>query len=642
MKHSNFKKRFFISVILTIPIFFMSSMTEMLTGAKVEFPGSNWVLLSLATVIFFYGGWPFLSGTIEELKEKNPAMMTLIALAIIVAYVYSVAILFSSNGMNYFWELATLIDIMLLGHWIEMRAVMNASNALKKMAELLPGNAHLVLQTGKIKDISLQEVTTGQTVLVKEGEKVPTDGEIISGETDVNEALLTGESKAVNKTVGNQVIAGSLNGNNAIKIKVTATGEDSYLSQVIKLVSDAQKEKSKTETISDKAAKLLFYLALLVGIITFIVWFSLSNDWAEAVNRAVTVLIIACPHALGLAIPLVVAKSTSLSAHNGLLVRKRRALESARLVDTIAFDKTGTLTEGEFKITDMVAIHGTEQDLLQIVASLEAQMSHPIATSIVKAAKEEDISFMTAKNVKAISGVGLTGKVEGKTYQVVNSKYMAENLKDIDISKATALAKEGKTISFLLQDHSWVGFIAIMDEVRTTAKDTVQGLHELGKKAMMLTGDSQNVAKTVGQILNIDYIESELLPQNKASVIKDYQKHGKKMMMVGDGVNDSPALATADLGVAIGAGTDVAIETADVILSKSNPKDILYFIRLSKITYRKMIQNLWWAAGYNIIAIPLAAGVLAPIGIVLSPAVGAILMSLSTVIVAINAQIMKV
>ncbi|WP_240422342.1 copper-translocating P-type ATPase [Listeria costaricensis] len=640
--HGDFKKRFFLSLILTLPIFFLSSMTTMLTGIEISFPGADWLLFLLSTIIFFYGGWPFLTGMMTEVKAKNPAMMTLISLAIVVAYLYSTAILFFSSGMNYFWELATLIDIMLLGHWIEMRAVMKAGDALQKMAELLPGDAHLVTEQDEIKDVPLQEIQKGQIVLVKEGEKMPADGRIVRGSTHVNEAMLTGESKAVAKEVGSDVIAGSINGNQAVRVEVTATGEDSYLSQVIKLVSDAQKEKSRTETLSDKAAKLLFYVALAAGIITFIVWFWLSADWSEAINRAVTVLIIACPHALGLAIPLVVARSTSLSAKNGLLIRRRMALEDARLIDTVAFDKTGTLTEGEFKLTDIVVETGTEDELLQIFAALENQMSHPIAISIVQEAKSRALTFQNADQVTAISGVGLEGKVGGATYKIVNTRYLRQHWPNLDLAKADQFAGEGKTVSFLLKENQLIGYVAIADEVRETAKETINGLHKLHKKAMMLTGDSRQVADKVGAILGIDYVEAELLPQDKAKTIQKYQHQKETVMMVGDGVNDSPALATAKVGVAIGAGTDVAMETADVILSKSNPKDVLYLIRLSKETYRKMIQNLWWAAGYNILAIPLAAGVLAPIGLILSPALGAVLMSLSTIIVAINAQLMKV
>ncbi|WP_239256762.1 copper-translocating P-type ATPase [Listeria ilorinensis] len=640
--HGDFKKRFFISLILTVPIFFLSSMTTMLTGIEIDFPGADWLLFILSTVIFFYGGWPFLAGMMTEVKTKNPAMMTLISLAIVVAYLYSTAILFFSTGMNYFWELATLIDIMLLGHWIEMRAVMKAGDALQKMAELLPGDAHLITEQDEIEDVPLQEIKKGQIVLVKEGEKIPADGRIVRGSTHINEAMLTGESKAVAKEVGSEVIAGSINGNQVVRVEVTATGEDSYLSQVIKLVSDAQKEKSRTETLSDKAAKLLFYVALAAGVLTFAIWFWLSSDWSEAVNRAVTVLIIACPHALGLAIPLVVAKSTSLSAQNGLLIRRRMALEDARLIDTVAFDKTGTLTEGEFKLTDIVAETGTEDELIQIFAALENQMSHPIATSIVQEAKSRALPFQNADQVTAISGVGLEGKVSGDMYKIVNTRYLRQHMSNLDLTKAEQFAGEGKTVSFLLRNDQMIGYVAIADEVRETAKQTISGLHKLHKKAMMLTGDSRKVADKVGAILGIDYVEAELLPQDKAQTIQKYQRQNETVMMVGDGVNDSPALATAKVGVAIGAGTDVAMETADVILSKSNPKDVLYLIRLSKETYRKMIQNLWWAAGYNILAIPLAAGVLAPMGLILSPAVGAVLMSLSTVIVAINAQLMKV
>lgn len=466
-----------------------------------------------------------------------------------------------------------------------MNAIMKAGNALSKMAELLPKEAHLIEENGTVRDVALQGVGLRQRLLVKEGEKIPADGKIVKGATHINEAMLTGESKAVEKQSGDEVIAGSINGNSVIEIEVSRTGEDSYLSQIIKLVSDAEKQKSRTENLSDSAAKLLFYIALAAGIITFIVWFILSSNWAEAVNRAVTVLIIACPHALGLAIPLVVAKSTSLSAKNGLLVRKRNALEEARLVNTIAFDKTGTLTEGEFRVTNLEAEN--ELDFLRVFASLEAQMSHPIATSIVALAEKRGIALQAAENVTALPGVGLKGDVDGKLYKVVNTRYLEGHLSEVEQIRARELSAAGKTVSFLLSGEKVLGFVAVADEIRKSAKETVSGLHAMAKKAMMLTGDTKGVAEKIGTLLGIDYVEAELLPEDKARVVKEFEERKEKIMMVGDGVNDSPALAASSVGVAIGAGTDVALETADVILSKNNPKDVLYLIRLSRATYKK-------------------------------------------------------
>lgn len=546
--------------------------------------------------------------------------------------------------MDSFWELATLIVIMLLGHWIEMRAVGNAGNALRKMAELLPGSAHLVGEDGETKDVPLQQVAVGQSVMVKAGEKVPVDGKVLSGETTVNEAMVTGEAKGVEKKAGARVIGGSINGNGTITVRVTGTGESGYLAQVMKLVGEAQQEKSRAESISDKVAKALFYVALFAGILAFVVWLIVDDSLNIALERMVTVFIIACPHALGLAIPLVVARSTSLGATRGLLIRNRNALEKARKVTVVTMDKTGTLTEGDFRVTAVEALAEgwKEMRVLRAMAALEAGSNHPLATGIIAEAKTRGVPIPRVENVTVIEGTGLSGTVDGVPVKIVTATYLDKQGLSYDKGLFNRLAGEGNSVSFLVVNDSVAGLVAQGDQVKPEAEQTIVELRKENIRPVMLTGDNAASASAIASRLGITDVHASLLPENKDGVVAAYQQRGEVVMMVGDGVNDAPALARADVGVAIGAGTDVAIDSADVVLVRSNPYDIILFFALAKNTTRKMIQNLWWGAGYNILAIPLAAGVLAPVGIILSPALGAVLMSLSTVIVAINAMMLKV
>lgn len=651
MSHmGNLKQKFWISLIITIPIILLSTFMGERLPLQFSFPGSDWVVLVLSSVLFFYGGTPFLKGAKMELKEKNPAMMTLISMGITVAYIYSVYAFISNHffhaaghRMDFFWELATLIVIMLLGHWIEMRAVGNAGNALKKMAELLPGSAHLVDEHGNITDVDLKQIQIGQLLIVNAGEKIPTDGKIVEGNTTVNESMVTGEAKAVKKAVGDQVIGGAVNGNGTIKIEVTGTGESGFLAQVMKLVSEAQQEKSRSETLSDKVARALFYVAVTAGIIAFVVWFLITKNVDIALERLVTVLIIACPHALGLAIPLVVARSTSLGASNGLLIRNRVALEKSKKIAVVTMDKTGTLTEGDFRVSVVESLSNkwSNDEVLLLMASLESHSNHPLAVGILEEAEKREIRFPAPENVTVISGTGLSGTVEDKQLLIVKPAYLDQKKLPYDKNRYQELALRGNSVSYLIVDNEVAGIVAQGDEIKEEAKNTVDGLKRMQITPVMLTGDNEGYAKNVAAQVNITEVHAELLPQDKERLIQSWQNNGKPVMMVGDGVNDAPALARAEIGVAIGAGTDVAIDSADVVLVKSNPSDILHFFSLAKNTTRKMVQNLWWGAGYNIIAIPLAAGVLAPVGIVLSPAVGAVLMSISTIVVALNSMTLK-
>lgn len=651
MHMGNLRRKFWVSLVITIPILLLSPMMGMHTSFQITFPGSEWVVLALATFLFFYGGRPFLSGAAMELRMKSPAMMTLIAMGIAVSYVYSLYAFIANNlvhasghKMDFFWELATLIVIMLLGHWIEMRAVGNAGNALQKMAELLPGSVHLVGADGETKDVPLQQVEVGQQVMVKPGEKVPADGTVVSGETTVNEAMVTGEAKDVEKKAGTRVIGGSLNGNGTIVVKITGTGESGYLAQVMKLVGEAQQEKSRAESVSDKVAKALFYVALSAGIIAFVVWLIADGSLNIALERMVTVFIIACPHALGLAIPLVVARSTSLGAARGLLIRNRNALEKARRITVVTMDKTGTLTEGNFRVSAVQALTEgwNEARVLRVMAALETGSNHPLAASIIAEAKERGIPVPRVENVTLISGTGLIGVVDGVTVEIVTAAFLDRRKIPYDTELFAHLAGEGNSVSFLVVEDTVVGLVAQGDRIKPEAEAAVAELQKEHVRPVMLTGDNEAAASAIAARLGITDVHASLLPENKDQVVIAYQQQGEKVMMVGDGVNDAPALARADIGVAIGAGTDVAIDSADVVLVRSNPYDIVTFLALAKSTTRKMVQNLWWGAGYNILAIPLAAGVLAPVGIILSPAVGAVLMSLSTVIVAINAMMLRV
>ncbi|RFA34511.1 heavy metal translocating P-type ATPase [Virgibacillus dokdonensis] len=639
---NDFKKRFFISLILTIPILALSPMIQEFIGVDWRFPFDQYILFALSTFVFFYGGWPFITGAIRELKDRNPGMMTLIGLAILVAYGYSSLTVFGWEGKDFFWELATLIDIMLLGHWIEMRSVMGASNALEQLVKLMPNEAHKLDEQGNVQDVPLSELKSKDYVLVKPGEKVPVDGIIRDGKSAVDESLLTGESVPVEKGTNDEVIGGSVNKEGSLTIQVEKTGEESFLSQVVTMVKEAQESKSKTQDLTNRAAKWLFYIALLSGFVTLIIWLLLGYSFDVAMERMVTVMVITCPHALGLAAPLVVAVSTSISAKKGLLIRNRANFEGARNLNAIVFDKTGTLTKGEFGVTDIVPVEGQrEVDVLAYAASVEQNSEHPIATGIVQSAKEKEIRVDKVTDFESITGKGIQGKVNGKIVHVVSPKYVHNKQLEYDKELFNEMSEQGKTVVFVLVDEQLIGMIALADMVRETAKEAISTLKEQDIHSIMLTGDNKKVANWVADQLGIDEVYAEVLPDDKASQVKEIQQQGWKVAMTGDGVNDAPALATADLGIAIGAGTDVAMETADVVLVKSNPKDVVSLMDLSRKTYRKMLQNLWWATGYNIFAIPLAAGVLAPIGIVLSPAVGAVLMSLSTVIVAINAKLLK-
>ena len=648
--HGNFKVKFFVSLIFAIPIILLSPMMGVNLPFQFTFPGSEWVVLILSTILFFYGGKPFLSGGKDEIAAKKPGMMTLVALGISVAYIYSLYAFYMNNfssatghTMDFFWELATLILIMLLGHWIEMNAVGNAGDALKKMAELLPNSAIKVMDNGQREEVKISDIMTDDIVEVKAGESIPTDGIIVQGQTSIDESLVTGESKKVQKNQNDNVIGGSINGSGTIQVKVTAVGEDGYLSQVMGLVNQAQNDKSSAELLSDKVAGYLFYFAVSVGVISFIVWMLIQNDVDFALERLVTVLVIACPHALGLAIPLVTARSTSIGAHNGLIIKNRESVEIAQHIDYVMMDKTGTLTEGNFSVNHYESFKNdlSNDTVLSLFASLESQSNHPLAISIVDFAKSKNVSFTNPQDVNNIPGVGLEGLIDNKTYKITNVSYLDKHKLNYDDDLFTKLAQQGNSISYLIEDQQVIGMIAQGDQIKESSKQMVADLLSRHITPVMLTGDNNEVAHAVAKELGISDVHAQLMPEDKESIIKDYQSDGNKVMMVGDGINDAPSLIRADIGIAIGAGTDVAVDSGDIILVKSNPSDIIHFLTLSNNTMRKMVQNLWWGAGYNIVAVPLAAGALAFIGLILSPAVGAILMSLSTVIVAINAFTLK-
>ena len=648
--HGNFKVKFFVSLIFAIPIILLSPLMGINLPFQFTFPGSEWVVLILSTILFFYGGKPFLSGGKDEIATKKPGMMTLVALGISVAYIYSLYAFYMNNfssatghTMDFFWELATLILIMLLGHWIEMNAVGNAGDALKKMAELLPNSAIKVMDNGQREEVKISDIMTDDIVEVKAGESIPTDGIIVQGQTSIDESLVTGESKKVQKNQNDNVIGGSINGSGTIQVKVTAVGEDGYLSQVMGLVNQAQNDKSSAELLSDKVAGYLFYFAVIVGVISFIVWMLIQNDVDFALERLVTVLVIACPHALGLAIPLVTARSTSIGAHNGLIIKNRESVEIAQHIDYVMMDKTGTLTEGNFSVNHYESFKNdlSNDTILSLFASLESQSNHPLAISIVDFAKSKNVSFTNPQDVNNIPGVGLEGLIDNKTYKITNVSYLDKHKLNYDDDLFTKLAQQGNSISYLIEDQQVIGMIAQGDQIKESSKQMVADLLSRNITPVMLTGDNNEVAHAVAKELGISDVHAQLMPEDKESIIKDYQSDGNKVMMVGDGINDAPSLIRADIGIAIGAGTDVAVDSGDIILVKSNPSDIIHFLTLSNNTMRKMVQNLWWGAGYNIVAVPLAAGALAFVGLILSPAVGAILMSLSTVIVAINAFTLK-
>ncbi|GAB0219814.1 heavy metal translocating P-type ATPase [Staphylococcus pseudintermedius] len=647
--HGNFKMKFFVSLIFAIPIIIFSPMMGVQLPFQFTFPGSDWMVLILATILFIYGGQPFLVGAKGEIASKKPGMMTLVTLGISVAYIYSLYAFYlnhfsdaTGHTMDFFWELATLILIMLLGHWVEMNAVGSAGDALKKMAALLP-NKVIKVTDNQREEVKISDIALNDIVEVKAGESIPTDGMIVRGETAIDESLVTGESKKVQKKPNDQVIGGSINGSGTIQVKVTAVGEASYLSQVMDIIKQAQNDKSRAELLSDKVAGYLFYFAISVGMIAFIIWMLIDNHIDFALERLVTVLVIACPHALGLAIPLVTARSTSIGAHHGLMIKNRAAIETAQHIDYVMMDKTGTLTEGHFSVNHYESFKAGVSDeiVLSLFASLESQSNHPLATSIVDFAKNKSISYVQPQDVRNIPGVGLEGTINGQAYKITNVSYLEQNGFEYDKALFNKLANQGNSISYLIDEQQAVGIIAQGDQIKESSKQMVTELLVRGITPVILTGDNLAVAKAVAEALGIQHVHAQLMPADKERMIKDYQKQGKKVMMVGDGINDAPSLIRADIGVAIGAGTDVAIDSGDVILVKSDPSDIIHFFTLSKRTMRKMVQNLWWGAGYNIVAVPLAAGILASIGLILSPAVGAILMSLSTVIVAINAFTLK-
>jgi Cu2+-exporting ATPase len=642
MMAEDFKRRFIGSFIITIPVLILSPMIQMFLGVDWRFSGDSYWLTGLSTVLFIYGGKPFLTGARDELKNKAPAMMTLIAFAITVSYIYSALTVFILGGNDFFWELATLIVIMLLGHWIEMKSVIGASKALDELIKLMPETAHRLLENGEVEEVPVKQLKAGDRVLVKPGEKIPIDGIVFDGASEVNESMITGEAVPVEKAKGDEIIGGSINGEGILKFDVEKVGEDTFLSQVIRMVQEAQKSKSKTQRLADTAAKWLFYIAVVGGTLTFVAWMMAGKGLAFAVERAVTVIVISCPHALGLAMPLVTAVSTSIGAKKGLLIRDRAAFENARKINAVVFDKTGTLTEGEFGVTDIKEIGISQEELLVIAYSVEANSEHPIAKGMIKEAEKRQIKAKEVRDYQNITGRGLQAMLDGKTIVMASPGYVREKKIGFDEEYYESLAKEGKTVVFVLQDDQLIGTIALSDIVRATAKEAIESLESMGIESIMLTGDNQRAASFVGEKLGIKQIIAEVLPQEKSQKIEELQKQGKKIAMTGDGVNDAPSLAMADLGIAIGAGTDVAIETADVILVKSNPLDVVNIIKLSKATYKKMIQNLIWATGYNVVALPLAAGILYEQGIVISPAVGAVFMSLSTIIVSINARFLKI
>lgn len=637
---TDFRRRFWISAALTLPVLVLSPMIQDLLGYHLNFGFANYVLFSISGFIFFYGGWPFLNGLVDELKKKQPGMMTLIAVAITVAFGYSTATTFGLEGKKFFWELATLIDIMLLGHWIEMKAVAGASGSLQKLMELMPSEAH-VIRDGDTREVKVSDLRPGDLVLVRPGEKIPADGIITEGETQINESMVTGESKPVSKSAEDKVIGGTMNGNNgSLKVKVGQTGEDAYLNKVVKMVRDAQEKKSKTQHLADRIAFWLTLTSLTVGTGTLVTWLLLGQPFVFALERMASVMVITCPHALGLAVPLVVAISTSVSAQKGLLIRNRTAFENARRITLLALDKTGTLTKGNFGVTRLGSLDDSydENDILKLAGALESLSEHPLAIGIKDKIEREGIELPEARNFNAITGKGIEAEVDQKKVLVVGPGYLEEQ--GLDVPDKVFENKQ-ETIVFVLVIDRPVGYIAMADEIREESYEAVDVLRKNDIRLYMMTGDNEEVARSVSEELKLDGYFSGLLPDGKLKKVEEFQQEGAYVAMTGDGINDAPALAAADVGIAIGSGTDVAAETADIILVNSNPKDIASLVVFGKETHRKMIQNFIWATAYNVVAIPLAAGVLVSAGIVINPAMGALLMSLSTVIVAINAQLLK-
>jgi len=638
-----FKQKFWLSLLLAVPTLLFSHTVQGWFGFQLAFTGSDYIPAVFGAIIFLYGGLVFLKGAKAELADRLPGMMTLISMAIIVAFGYSLAVTLKLvNGMDFWWELATLVTIMLLGHWLEMASVMNAQGALEELAKLLPDEAELVTHDG-MSTISVAELKLGDVILVRPGGQIPVDGEVTKGESDVNESMLTGESKPVKKTVTAGVIGGTINGSGSLTIRVTRVGDDTALAGIMKLVAEAQRSKSKTQIVADKAAFYLTFVALGAAIITWIAWAIAGQSAGFILERIVTVLVIACPHALGLAVPLVTAISTTLAAKNGLLIRQRMALEAARNIDVVLFDKTGTLTKGEQGVVDIVAL-GDKKELLQLAAAVEDESEHPIARAVVLFAKKQEFSIPKASGFVALSGRGAKAEVNEKIVHIGGPRMIEELSAQVaDSLRQTAAnaSDEGKTVVYVIADRQVLGVIMLADVIREESKEAVATLQAMGKRVAMLTGDAKGVAAWVARELGIEEYFAEVLPEHKAETVKRLQADGSKVAMVGDGVNDAPALTQADIGIAIGAGTDVAIESAGIVLAGSDPRGVAKIVKLSKATYRKMVQNLWWATGYNALAIPLAAGITSALGFVLSPAFGAVLMSLSTIIVAINAQLLR-
>jgi len=647
-----FRRRFWISLLLSIPVLVFSPTLQDWLGYTIPaFPGSDWITPVFAIIVFLYGGVPFLQMAVPELRNRKPGMMTLISLAISVAFVYSLASLFLPGQTGFFWELVTLIDIMLLGHWIEMRSVRQASGALNELARLMPDTAERLLPDGDTEQVPVTELQERDLVLVRPGASVPADGEVEEGESEVSEAMITGESRPVPKEPGDEVIGGTINGDGSLRVRVTATGDDTALAGIMRLVDEAQQSKSDTQILADRAAGWLFYVALAVAALTAVGWIVAVGFDVDVIARVATVLVIACPHALGLAVPLVVAITTSIAASNGVLVRDRLALEEARELDTVIFDKTGTLTEGRFGVAGMATAGSApgnpgigEEEALALTAAVEGDSEHTIARGLRRAAEERGLSLPKVSDFEAIKGRGVQASRDGQTVHVGGPRLL--EMLELDVPQSLAGFREearakGQSVVYLVQEKRVTAAFAMADVTRPESKKVVDRLHEMGIEVAMLTGDSEAVASAVAGELGIDQYFAEVLPEHKDQKVQQLQREGKRVAMVGDGVNDAPALTRADVGIAIGSGTDVAVESAGIILVKSNPMDVVDVVKLSRANYRKMIQNLWWAAGYNIVALPLAAGVLAPLGILLSPAVGALLMSLSTVIVAINAQLLR-
>jgi len=636
-----FRDRFYVSLVLTVPVVLYSGILRTLFGFEPPaFPGSDLVPLVISTFVFFYGGLVFLRGAVSELAARLPGMMTLISLAITVAFVYSIVSQVVFGGDTLFWELTTLITVMLLGHWLELRSVSMAEGALQELAKLLPDDAERI-RDGGTETVSLSDLREGDLVLVRPGARVPVDGEVIEGASAVNESMITGESRPVEKVSGAKMVAGTVNGDGSLKVTVTAIGESTALAGIMRLVAEAQASRSRAQILADRAASLLTFVAITAGVVTFVAWIAVGRGLGFSIERTVAVLVIACPHALGLAIPLVVAISTSISARSGLLVRDRRALEAARAVDVVLFDKTGTLTRGEPAVHEVISLNGvSERDLLTLAASVEAESEHALSRAIVAKAKDAGLSRRKVDRFSAVPGKGVRGEIEGELVEVGNRGYFPGKL-DGNVSEKVKRAEEAETVVFVARHGEVVGAISLSDEIRPESREAVAELRRLGVRVAMVTGDNHAVAHAVAKELGIDEVFAEVLPEHKANKVRELQRDGSRVAMVGDGVNDAPALTQADVGIAIGAGTDVAIQSAGVILVRNDPRDVVKIIRLSRATYSKMIQNLFWAAGYNVVAIPLAAGLLASQGILLAPAVGAIFMSASTIIVAANAQLLR-